>query len=159
MERQIQRQKLRLITFDKTLDGWSGKVRRTWRLRRGRRYRTYLNAEIKAKNVMKDIHYKVAHYLCANYRSIFMPWTNSSSLMQGTLHKSTKRALSHLRWGNFRSRLSETASLYQYGLGAKHILQSSVECVERSNNLGASELFKCSAACGFRADRDVHAAL
>jgi ribosomal protein L32 len=108
--------------------GWSGKVRRIWQLRRGRRYHAYLYAETKAKNVMKDIHYKVVHHLCANYCSIFMPWTNSSRLMQGTLHKSTKRALSHLRWEKFRS---ETASLYDGVSIWTSKLQSSVECVER----------------------------
>jgi transposase len=169
LERRIQRQKHRLKDFDATLDdfkyefGWSRKVRRIWRLRRSRRHRTYLRAESKAKNVIKDVHYKISHYLCERYKSIFMPWTNSSQLMQGTLHKSTKRALSHLRWGQFRSRLSETASLYAgvnvFTGSEAYTSKQCGMCGEINDALGSSEVFTCAAKCStFKADRDIHAA-
>jgi transposase len=157
-----------LKDFDATLDDfkyefvWSRKVRSIWRLRRGRRHRTYLRAEAKAKNVIKDVNYKISHYLCERYKSIFMPWTNSSQLMQGTLHVGTKRALSHLRWGKFRSRLSETASLYAgvnvFTGSEAYTSKQCGMCGEINDALGASEVFKCASTCTFRAYRDIHAA-
>ena len=83
--------------------------------------------------------------------------------MQGTLHKSTKRALSHLRWGQFRSRLSETASLYAgvnvFTGSESYTSKQCGMCGEINDGLGSSEMFTCAAKCStFKADRDIHAA-
>ncbi len=49
--------------------------------------------------------------------------------------------------------------VYQYLTGSEaYTSKQCGMCGALNDNLGASELFKCSAACGFRADRDVHAA-
>jgi transposase len=169
IERRIVYHKNRLKEFEGSRDkfklefGWTKKTRRIWRLRYSRRHRAYLQAETKGKNVIKDTHYKLAHHLCQNYKCIFFPNTNSSRLAElRTMDKRTKRALSHLRWGSLRSRLSQTATLYSgvtifTGTEAYSSKQCGF-CGTLNDELGSSETFRCAGSCKFESDRDAHAA-
>ena len=123
--------------------------------------RRYHKAETKAKNVIKDMHYKSAHFLCRSFDTIFFPTFSSHAIVQGKLNKSVKRRLNMLSFYKFRTRLVETASLYpsvtiKSGSEAYTSKQCG-KCGFLNDGLGSNIEFHCP-ECGSVADRDVHAA-
>ena len=81
------------------------------RLWRAKAY--YREAEDKAKRVIRNMHYTVAHDLCRNYAQIVLPHTSSHQWRKGKrLHKSVKQRAMMLAFGQFRRRLVETATWY-----------------------------------------------
>jgi hypothetical protein len=43
----------------------------------------YRLAETKTVNIIKDLHYKTAHFICQNYDTIFYPYFNAHDNVQG----------------------------------------------------------------------------
>lgn len=127
-----------------------------WRLKT--RYRA---AERKAVNVVKNLHYKTAHYLLRRYETVLYPRFNAHSIAQGRLNKKVKRRLNMLSFYKFSTRLAETSTFYtgrkiQRFTEAYTSMQCG-QCGTLNDNLKGDEVFKCS-KCGIKADRDVHAA-
>ena len=121
----------------------------------------YRKAERKAKHVVKDMHYKSAHFLCKSFDNIFFPAFNSHAIAQGCLRPKVKRRLNMLSFFQFRCRLKETASKYK-GVIVKRGTEAYTSkqcggCGTLNEKLGGSEVFTCK-SCNLVADRDVHAA-
>ena len=127
-------------------------------------YRTrkmYRNAEQKAQNVVKDIHYKASHFLCQSFDTILYPDFNAKAIAQGPLNKIVKRRLNMLSFYQFSQRLQQTATFYpnvtiKRGSEAYTSKQCG-GCGVLNDKLGGKEVFDCN-ECGLRADRDMHAA-
>jgi putative transposase len=118
-------------------------------------------AEDRAKRVIRDFHYKTAHYLLQRFKTIILPHTSSHRWRTNSLAAVTKRRSMMLRHGMFASRLIQTASDYE---GIRIIRCSEAytskqcgACGELNDKLGGSKTFNCQ-ECGAVADRDVHAA-
>ena len=137
------------------------KARRNQRRRLRRARQRNISAEARAKNVVKDFHYKTAHYLLRRFRTIVLPDTSSHRWRTKALHAGTKQRSMMLRHGMFAERLVQTSSDY----AGSRVLRCSEAytskqcgaCGELNDSLGSSKVFSC-AACGATADRDVHAA-
>lgn len=124
--------------------------------------RAYHDAEDKAKRVMRDFHYKSAHFLLQRFTRLILPTTSSQYWRRGRrLLPVTKRRATLLRYGQFVERLVQTATQYpgsEIFRGSEAYTSKQCGCCGVLNNkLGASKTFTCP-HCGLESDRDVHAA-
>lgn len=136
------------------------KKRQRQRLRRARN--AYHESEDKAKCVVRDFHYKSAHYLLQRFQTVLLPHTSAHRWRKGhKLHASTKQRSMMLRHGKFAQRLVQTATQYE----GSRILRGSEAytskqcgaCGVLNDKLGGSKVFTCR-SCGATGDRDIHAA-
>lgn len=141
---------------------WDKKLRQRNRIRRAKR--AYYEAEDKAKRIIRDFHYKAAHYLLQRYHTIILPNTSSHHWRVGKrLAAITKKRAMTLRLGAFASRLVETSTKYpgsviKRGSEAYTSKQCGL-CGTLNDKLGGSKQFICrSATCDATVDRDIHAA-
>lgn len=120
----------------------------------------------KISNRVKDMHYKVSHYLCANYNEIRLGKLGtkqiaSNSVEEG-LYPKTKRLLYSLSHYKFRERLVHQAN--KYGINLKVVSEYMTTrtcsgCGTDHKLIGKNKIFKCpNKKCGMIADRDVNAA-
>ena len=159
------RQQLRAVRsavdLERAFGGLCRKTKRNQRRRLRRARKRRAGAEDKAKRVVRDFHYKTAHYLLRHFRTIVLPRTSSHSWRTNSLARTTKRRSMMLRHGMFAARLVQTASDYP---GSRVVRCSEAytsrqcgACGKINDQLGSSKVFTC-AGCGAIADRDVHAA-
>jgi len=159
------RQRLRAVRYavdlERVFDWPCRKTKRNQRRRLRRARKRRAGAEDKAKRVIRDFHYKTAHYLLQHFRTIVLPRTSSHNWRTNRLARTTKRRSMMLRHGMFAARLVQTASDYP---GSRVVRCSEAytsrqcgACGKINDQLGSSKVFTC-AGCGAVADRDVHAA-
>ena len=138
------------------------KKKRARRTRLRRSTHRYYSALLKAKNVVKDFHYKVSHSLLARHDTIICPTTTSHKWRQGpSLRSIVKRRILLLSFGSFARRLVQCATMYKN----KTIVRGSEaytskqcgRCGTLQDKLGSSLLFTCG-QCALESDRDIHAA-
>ena len=120
----------------------------------------YRKVEEKAHNVVKDLHYKSAHFLCQSFDTILYPYFNSKSCMQGKLNGLVKRRMNMLSFFKFLERLKQTSTFYP-GVNIRrgseaYTSKQCGRCGIINEGLGGNEVFKCK-YCGLDADRDMHA--
>ena len=123
--------------------------------------KTYHEAEKKANNVVRDLHYKSSHFLCQSFDTILYPHFNAHAIVQGTLNKIVKRRLNMLSFYEFSQRLTQTATFYP-GVVIRRGSEAYTSkqcggCGKLNDDLGSNEVFECK-SCGLKADRDLHAA-
>ena len=130
---------------------------RLWRAKR--RYRI---AEQKAKHIVKDLHYKIAHHLLRRYQTIILPHTSSHHWRKGKkLGGQTKKRAMTLAFGKFTFRLKETSTFYPGSIikrgSEAYTSKQCGKCGQLNETLGGSKVFRCN-SCQATADRDIHAA-
>lgn len=116
------------------------------------------------KNRVKEVHYKMAKWLCENYRVILIPTFETSRMARRgarKIHSKTARGM--LTWSHyaFRELLKNKAELYPWvrviECEEPYTSKTCGCCGELNHTLGGSKTFKCK-GCGFVADRDVNGA-
>jgi transposase-like protein len=165
LSRRIDRTKTtmaRSVQKHQESKGQSRKQKGARRTRLRRSKRRYYSALRKAKDVIKDFHYKVSHDLLTRHDTIICPTTSSHRWRQGSsLRSIVKRRIQLLSFGSFARRLVQCATLYKN----KTIVRGSEaytskqcgRCGTLQNKLGSSTTFSCG-QCALVSDRDVHAA-
>jgi putative transposase len=111
----------------------------------------------KIKNLIAEIHWKTARFLCTNFKVILLP-TFESSQMVSKLASKTARAM--LTWSHytFKQRLLYKAK----ELGVKVIIvneaytSKTCSACGHIQNIGSKSIFKCE--CGLTIDRDLNGA-
>ena len=129
---------------------------RLWRARR-----RFHAAYKKARDVVRNFHYNVAHDLLQRNNTIICPTTGSHSWRTRRLPSLVKRRSQMLSFGKFAHRLVQTSTWYS----GKRILRGSEAytskqcgaCGHINDTLGSSLEFTCT-ECNLVADRDIHAA-
>ena len=159
--RRINRRKKRLTSL-KGKKPKSRRDRKRWRVKMQKHIRRRLASEQKASEVVKNMHYNFAHHLCSSYKTVIYPDINLTSAVSTSKDLSTavKLRISQLRFGRFKERLSQTASVYGTDIltGSEAFTSKQCgKCGELNNKLGKSETWHCP-SCGCEADRDGHAA-
>jgi putative transposase len=132
---------------------------RRWRMRRAAaRMRTRI------RNLVDDVHRKLAKYLCSTYNAVLLPKFETSSMVtRGQRRISSKTARAMATWSHyrFRTRLQAKAREYPWCkvvmVDEAYTSKTCGACGAINRSLGASKVFRCP-ACGLHADRDVHAA-
>jgi len=154
---------LRFIPGSFVLESLRGrKMKKILRTKLWRRKKKYHAAELKAVNIVKDLHYKSAHHLCKNYDTVLYPNFNANAIAgSSTLNKQVKRRLNMLSFFKFKTRLQQTATWYPTVL-VKHGTEAYTSkqcghCGYLNDNLKGKETFQCG-NCFEKGDRDVHAA-
>jgi putative transposase len=137
------------------------------RARRHHLRRAALRAFDKIRNRVKDLHHKLSKWLCANYETVLLPKFETKGMTErgrnGKRRLRSKTARSMYTWSHysFRQRLQHKASEFvgcQVVLVTEEYTSKTCGCCgERSESLGGSEVFRCS-ACGVEADRDANGA-
>jgi transposase len=132
--------------------------------------RKYYAAEAKARNVVKNLHYQVAHMLLRKFKTVILPRFSAKQCVAnkkvGGLARVTKRRLMMLAFGKFGPRLVQTATFYPDSKVLRgseaYTSKTCGKCGHLHSKLGASETFKCPKCLEngdkWSADRDLHAA-
>ena len=111
------------------------------------------------KNMITDLHWKVATYLCRNYQYIFLENLSSKSCVKGNIAPFIKRILLQYSFHKFKQRLTYMCERY----GCKLILVAPALTTKTCSNCGdinevaKSETYNCP-NCSFSCDRDVNSA-
>jgi putative transposase len=130
------------------------KNRKKVRLRKAiRRIRT------KIKNRIKDMHYKIANFLCKNYQTILLPKFETQQMVS-KLHSKVARGMMTLSHYSFRERLKEKS--IEYGnevimVTEEYTSKTCGRCGTMNTKLGGSKCFKCP-NCKMVMDRDCNGA-
>lgn len=118
----------------------------------------------KIKNIVKDLHCKLAKYFCLNYNVVLLPEFKTKSFFSNNKKRklNSKTARSMVTWAHysFRQHLINSARQYPW---VEVVLvtedYTSITCGNCGNldySLGSSKEFRCK--CGYEADRDINAA-
>ena len=141
---------------------WTRKAKKRQRNRVWKTRKRYHAAEVKAKRVVRNFHYNVAHHLLQRHEQIILPTTSSHFWMRGKrLTAAVKRRVQMYSYGAFANRLVQTASFYP----SRSVIRCSEaytskqcgSCGYINDKLGGDETFKCR-RCSTTSDRDAHAA-
>lgn len=123
-----------------------------------------INLRIKIENYQKELHNKLANYLCENYNNIYIPnLTNNNDLVKlkkknkhRSLTKSSVRKMNVLGHGKFIKRLKTKVLEYEDVrlniIGEEYTSQTCINCQTLTKT--TKEIFKCK-SCKFKIDRDV----
>lgn len=118
----------------------------------------------KIRNLVDEVHKKLAKYLCDNYRKIILPVFETSNMVRrGNRKLRKKTARSMLTWSHYRFRLRLLSKCREYPwcevilTEEPYTSKTCGNCGEINAKLGGKKLFKCR-KCDYVADRDVNGA-
>jgi len=119
--------------------------------------------EDRVQNIVKDVHYKTAHHILRNYKTIILPDFNSHQCRQSRqLHPSTKRVMQAMSFGKFRTRFEQCATFYKDTTVLRgseaYTSKQCLVCGYLNDKLGGGEIFQCKKCNSGPFDRDVHGA-
>ncbi|XWV26694.1 putative transposase [Tupanvirus soda lake] len=116
----------------------------------------------KINNKVKDMHFKVAKFLCTRYKILKIGNLSTSKIVSNetsVLKESTKRLLYSLSHYKFREKLINQAE--KYGVNIKIVSEylTTKKCskCEKKNEVGKNKIYKCG-KCNLKVDRDINAA-
>lgn len=132
--------------------------------KRRRRMLAWHRMLLKIKNLVGELHRKMATWLCESYRVVLIPKFEVSRMVKrGSRKINSKTARSMCTWSHyaFRQRLLHKAELFPWvkivECDEAYTSKTCGSCGFIHNKLGGSKTFKCP-SCGYRADRDISAA-
>ena len=131
------------------------------RLEMLRLLRQKAHIEVKTKNRVKDMHYKLASWLCREYSTIFLPSFGTKGMVSGEciLRKKTKArmlTLSHYRFRQILTLKAKEFGVNLHVMGEEYTTKTCC-CGKLNDRIGGSKTYLCvDPACGYRADRDVN---
>jgi len=114
----------------------------------------------KIRNIVKDLHCKLAKYLCSNYNNILLPEFKSQGMVKkGNRKIGSKTARAIMTWSHytFKQRLINKAKEYPWVkvfiVTEEFTSKTCGKCGKLNNTLGSKKIFNCG-SCDFNADRD-----
>jgi putative transposase len=120
------------------------------------------NLEVKlrrrVKNLQMELHNKTSHYLCQNFRNIYVPklTKNNDIIKNKRLRSKTIRKMVVLGHCKFVERLKNKASDYRnikvHEITEEYTSQTCLKCHSRTKT--SKEIYKCK-TCKFEIDRDI----
>jgi putative transposase len=111
------------------------------------------------RNLVDDLHKKVANFLVNHYKLIFLPTFNSSEMVlksRGKLNSKSVRNLltwSHYRFAQHLMQQAERKGVLVIRCNESYTSKTCPHCGEIHEKLGGSKVFKCP-HCGYTAPRD-----
>jgi len=124
--------------------------------------RAELRMHQKVRNLVDELHRKLARWLCAEFRVVLLPrFATQQMVVRGTRRIRSKTARALCTWSHcrFRQRLLDVAWEYPgccvQLVGEAFTSKTCGACGAQHARLGGSKVFRCPAAgCGRVADRD-----
>ena len=118
----------------------------------------------KIQNMITDMHYKIANFLCENYKTVIIPEFQTQKMVSGgKLNSRVARSMMNLSHYLFRKRLLSVSEEYKnctIEIVNEHFTsQTCGKCGERNKDLGSDKVFKCiNQNCKTEIDRDANGA-
>ncbi len=118
-------------------------------------------ARQRIRNLVKEVHCKVVHFLVTNFRTILIPSTTIKEMVKRKNRRiNSKTARNMLTWSHykFRQRLLTKSSLASVEViegGEEYTSKTCSNCGCIHSKLGGQKMFKCP-NCGVKIDRDVN---
>ena len=119
----------------------------------------------KIKNIVNDLHWKSCHYLCSNFKNIFLPefgvknMTKKSPSRFRAISSNTTRSMLTLSHYKFKERLlykSQTMGCKVHICNESYTTKTCGKC-GNIQHVGRKEVFLCT-KCEFKIDRDYNGA-
>jgi putative transposase len=144
------------------------KIQAAWQKKKGAKKRSTKRAMLRAtdriRNRVKEVHRKMAKWLCESYEVILIPPFESSRMANRAKRKiNSKTARQMLTWSHytFKEMLKNKAELYTgvrvIECNEAYTSKTCGQCGRIHTKLGGSKIYKCK-GCGYEADRDMNAA-
>jgi len=142
-----------------------------WKLKRSNgNYKKWMKIRHKFKlslervrNLIKEVHFKVARYLCIAYKTIVLPTTEISEMVLTSNRKiRSKTVRSLLSWSYYRFSEIVKAKAEEFNvriirIGEEYTSKTCTGCGVIHNSLGGNKVFKCP-SCNIEIDRDINGA-
>jgi putative transposase len=120
----------------------------------------------KIQNLVADMHWKTALYLCKNYGTIYLGEMSTQSIVENTksnINKMTKRVLHGLSHYKFRERLKAKCEEYNVKLelvNERYTSKMCCHCGYIDHKLGGNKEYKCkNKYCSLKIERDINGAI
>jgi putative transposase len=118
--------------------------------------------ETRIKNLVKDMHWKTAKFLCENYDEIHLGKINTLSIISNetsNIDNTTKRVLLSLSHSKFRERLKHQAKKADSNVRLinEHMTTKTCHSCGKIKEVGSSKTYKCE--CKVEIGRDINAAI
>lgn len=144
------------------------KLQSSWAKKKGAKRRStklaWHRVHFRIKNLVREVHRKMATWLCENYKVILIPKFETSKMVKrGKRKLNNKSVRNMLTWSHygFRELLKAKAELFPWVTVVEcdeiYTSKTCGCCGKINENLGSSKVFWCK-GCGYIADRDVNAA-
>jgi putative transposase len=144
------------------------KIQATWQKKKGAKKRSTKRAMLRAtdriRNRVKEVHRKMAKWLCESYEAILIPPFETKQMANRTKRKiNSKTARQMLTWSHytFKEMLKAKAEMYTgvrvIECNEAYTSKTCGQCGRIHTKLGGSKTYKCK-GCGYEADRDMNAA-
>lgn len=118
----------------------------------------------KVRNIVKDLHHRLAKFLCENYQMVLLPKFETSSMCQRARRKiNSKTARNMLTWSHYRFQQTLLQKAREYPWCSVHIVDEHYtsktcgNCGFIKKNLGGAKTYNCD-ECHVKLDRDVNGA-
>ena len=116
----------------------------------------------KIKNIVNDMHWKTANFLCKNFETIIIPRfeVNQMTHRQRSISSKVTRKMLSLSHGKFREILKHKSKMYRRNLifvTEEYTSKTCTKCGNLKNDLGGNKVYKCN-KCGLTIDRDYNGA-
>lgn len=112
----------------------------------------------RVKNLVSELHWKVAHFLVTHYENVLLPDFRISKMVRSKkLAPSTKRMMYMFSFHSFKEKMIFKANQHNcnlYIVNEAYTSKTCTNCGILNDSLGSSELFECG-SCGIKIDRDV----
>ncbi|WP_273247231.1 RNA-guided endonuclease InsQ/TnpB family protein [Limnospira indica] len=111
------------------------------------------------RNLVDDLHKKVAHVLVNHYKLIFLPTFNSSEMVLKSRRKLNSKSVrnlltwSHYRFAKHLMQQAERKGVLVVRCNESYTSKTCPHCGQIHEKLGGSKVFKCP-NCGYTAPRD-----
>jgi len=109
------------------------------------------------KDLVSDLHHKLAYFLVTNFDTIFLPTFETSSMVS-KLHNKTARMMmtfSHYKFKQFLKNKAEEYSCTVVDVNEAYTSKTCSFC-GKINKIGSKKVLKCN--CGTKIDRDLNGA-
>lgn len=144
------------------------KLQSAWAKKKGSKRRAtklaWHRVHFRIKNLVKEVHRKMASWLCENHRVILIPKFEASRMVKRAWRKiGSKTVRGMLTWSHyaFRAMLKDKAELFPWvsvvECDEAYTSKTCGGCGNLHHKLGSAKTFRCQ-GCGYVADRDINAA-
>jgi putative transposase len=148
--------------YDKLQSQWShADVRHQ---KRYRLKRAGARLQLKIRNLVDDLHKKLAKFLCENYQRIIIPkFETQGMIRRGQRRLNSVTARKMITWAHYRFQQRLIAKAREYPncqvlvVDEAYTSKTCGRCGRINQNLGGKRIFKCP-HCGLEIDRDVNGA-
>ena len=149
----------KIIRLGHHLDDLCSKMTKVKAKKRQRMKKAATRIRKRIQNLVSELHWKTATFLCKNFSTILIPEFKMKSMISKLIAK-TSRSLMTWSHFTFRQRLIHLATKYDTRViicREDFTSKTCTRCGNINNNLGSKKVFICP-SCNLRIDRDINGA-